>query len=104
MRTAMRVVNGAMVASLVAVAVMLPIPERADRRRSRRPLGVPAGRRYLLELRMDPPNAVTLAGHGELARLGDPHEGGPGWYADRRGFVRVRLPDRPGRLATTLRT
>src|SRR5262249_24531533 len=54
---------------------------------------VPAGRRYQLEVRMDPPNAASLAGHGELARLHGPHESRPGWWADRRGFVRVRLPD-----------
>ncbi|HXJ81756.1 MAG TPA: DUF5110 domain-containing protein, partial [Candidatus Methylomirabilis sp.] len=66
---------------------------------------VPAGRRYLLELRMDPPTAVTLAGPGELRRLPGPHERGPGWWADQSGFTRVRLPERLGLPATvTLRT
>jgi hypothetical protein len=65
---------------------------------------VPAGRRYLLRVRMDPPSAVTLAGRGELPRLAGPDQTGAGWWADDRRFVGVRLPDQAAPLEVTLRT
>jgi alpha-glucosidase len=65
---------------------------------------VPAGRRYRLEVRMDPPATVTLEGLGTLPRHARPDEGGPGWWVDARGFVGVHLPDLPGASVTvTLR-
>ena len=54
---------------------------------------VPAGRRYLLEVRMDPPHAVGVAGHGELPRLAGRDQSGAGWWVDARGLIDVRLPD-----------
>jgi alpha-glucosidase len=54
---------------------------------------VPAGRRYLLEVRMDLPHAVSVAGRGELPRLAGRDQSGAGWWADARGFTGVRLPD-----------
>jgi alpha-glucosidase (family GH31 glycosyl hydrolase) len=63
---------------------------------------VPAGRRYLLELRTDPPEAVTVAGHGDLRRLAGPDHGRAGWWDDGRGFVGVRLPDQPPPRAVTV--
>lgn len=54
---------------------------------------VPAGRRFLLELRMDLPQIVTAAGYGELRRLAGAPEGRAGWWRDARGFTGVRLPD-----------
>jgi alpha-glucosidase (family GH31 glycosyl hydrolase) len=66
---------------------------------------VPAARRYQLRLRMDSPRAVTVAGHGELARLAGADQTGAGWWPDARGFVDVRLPDRDALpLAVTLTT
>jgi alpha-glucosidase len=60
---------------------------------------VPAGRRYLLQLRTDGPRTVSIAGHGEVARLAGPDQLGPGWWSDGRGLIGVRLPE-----ATTLST
>ena len=66
---------------------------------------VPAGRRYVLHLRMDPPRAVTVSGRGDLPRLAGPDQPGAGWWVDGRGFVGVRLPDPPALpLGVTLRT
>jgi alpha-glucosidase (family GH31 glycosyl hydrolase) len=56
---------------------------------------VEASRRYLIELRLDRPQAVTVEGHGELPRLAGPDRAGPGWWVDGRGVAVVRLPDRP---------
>jgi alpha-glucosidase (family GH31 glycosyl hydrolase) len=56
---------------------------------------VPAGRRYGLALRTDPPRTVALEGHGDLVRLEGPGQSGPGWWADGRGFTHVRLPAGP---------
>jgi hypothetical protein len=64
---------------------------------------VPAGRRYLLEVRMDLPGVITVAGHGELPRLTGPDQTGAGWWADARGFTSVRLPDAAPPLTVTLR-
>ena len=65
---------------------------------------VPAARRYRLEIRMDLPAAVSVAGHGALARLAG-EGGGAGWWTDDRGFTVVRLPDGlPSPMTVTLRT
>jgi alpha-glucosidase len=56
---------------------------------------VPAGRRYLLQLRSDPPAAVVLDGHGALPRLPGPSPETAGWWVDGPGFVGIRLPPRP---------
>jgi hypothetical protein len=53
---------------------------------------VPDGRRYRLQLRMQPPTTVTVTGHGDLSRIAGPHDRGPGWWAD-EGFIGVRLPE-----------
>ena len=64
----------------------------------------PASRRYVLEMRMDRPQAVTVAGLGELPRMADPGQAGAGWWADAGGFVGVRLPDRcPAPITVMLR-
>ncbi len=66
---------------------------------------VPAGRRYRLELRMDPPATVITDGLGPLPRRAGPDESGAGWWVNTRGFVGVRLPDAPAAPVTvTLRT
>jgi alpha-glucosidase (family GH31 glycosyl hydrolase) len=66
---------------------------------------VPAVRRYRLELRMDPPEAVAVVGQGELARLAGPDESGAGWWTGPRGLIGVRLPDGPALpLEVVLRT
>jgi alpha-glucosidase len=51
---------------------------------------VPAGRRYVLQVRIDRPASVRLDGAGELPRTaaGD----GPGWWEDGHGFTWIRLP------------
>src|SRR5262245_30258632 len=53
---------------------------------------VPANRRYLLELRMDQPQAVIVTRIGELPRLAGPRQRAEGWWADARGFIHVHLP------------
>ena len=53
---------------------------------------VPAGRRYLLRLRVDRPAAVAVDGHGDLPRREGPGPEGPGWWVDGEGFTLVRLP------------
>jgi len=65
---------------------------------------IPAGRRYLLRVRLDRPRAVTVSGRGELPRLAGADQTGAGWWADGGGFVSVRLPDQPAPLTVTLRT
>jgi hypothetical protein len=65
---------------------------------------VPTGRRYRLELRMDLPAPVSVAGHGVLPRLAG-EGGGAGWWTDDLGFTVVRLPDGlTPPIAVTLRT
>ena len=65
---------------------------------------VPPDRRYHLELKMDLPAAVYVAGHGELPRLVG-EGGGAGWWTDDRGFTVVSLPDGlTPPIAVTLRT
>jgi alpha-glucosidase (family GH31 glycosyl hydrolase) len=53
---------------------------------------VPAGRRYLVRLRMDAPQSVVAEGHGALARSSE-EASGPGWWIDAAGFVVVRVPE-----------
>jgi hypothetical protein len=64
---------------------------------------VPAGRRYLLRLRVYRPIGVTVDGHGELPRHPGPDSAGPGWWVDGEGFTLVRLPAQPA-YAVTVRT
>ena len=65
------------------------------------PRGVlPAGRRYVLQLRLDRPAGVTLEGHGELARLAAEDRTGAGWWEDGQGFTLVRLPAQPAAVVT----
>jgi alpha-glucosidase (family GH31 glycosyl hydrolase) len=54
----------------------------------------PAGRRYLLRLRLARPVAVTAAGVGDLP-LGAGDTGGPGWWMDDQGFACIRPPVQP---------
>ena len=56
---------------------------------------VPAGRRYLIRIRIDGPVAVSLAGHGALPRVAGPREGAAGWWVDADGFTGIRLPPQP---------
>jgi alpha-glucosidase len=65
---------------------------------------VPAGRRYLLELRGVTPRVVAVGGHGELPRRAGPDAAGPGWWVDARGFTGVLLPSRPGPATVQLTT
>ena len=53
---------------------------------------VPAGRRYLIHLRIDGARAVTVEGHGPLPKLSGPSQDGAGWWEDGRGFIVVRPP------------
>ena len=59
---------------------------------------VPAGRRYVLQVRVDRPASVHLDGAGELPRVAD-DGGAAGWWDDGHGFTWVRLP---ARLAATV--
>ena len=65
---------------------------------------MPAGRRYLLRLRVDRPAAVTVEGRGELPRTPGPARRGPGWWVDGEGFTLVRLPDQPAATVTVRTT
>ena len=56
---------------------------------------VPAGRRYLIQLRIDGAQAVTVEGHGSLPKLKGPSQDGAGWWEDGRGFIVVRPPHQP---------
>jgi alpha-glucosidase (family GH31 glycosyl hydrolase) len=91
-RHALTAIECAAAAGEVAVRIGEPAGDRAV---------VPAGRRYLLRLRMSPPARVAVDGHGELPRRAGPEPGGAGWWVDAEGFTRVRLPDRPA--AVTVR-
>ena len=53
---------------------------------------VPAGRRYLIRLRIDGARAVTVEGHGPLPRMAGPSESAAGWWEDGHGFIVVRPP------------
>ena len=53
---------------------------------------VPAGRRYLIRLRIDGARAVTVEGHGPLPKLNGPSQDGAGWWEDGRGFIVIRPP------------
>jgi len=64
---------------------------------------VPAGRRYLIRIRMDRPTAVALDGRGPFPRLASPSEGTAGWWEE-DGFVVIRLPDQPAATVTIART
>ena len=64
---------------------------------------IPAGRRYLLRVRLDRPRAVTVSGRGEIPRLAGPDQTGAGWWAA-GAFVSIRLPDQPAPITVTLRT
>jgi alpha-glucosidase (family GH31 glycosyl hydrolase) len=78
----------------VAVRIGEPVGDRSM---------VPAGRRYLVQLRVDRPVSVAVDGHGELPRRAGPGSGGAGWWVDAEGFTLVRLPDRPA-ASVTVRT
>ena len=56
---------------------------------------VPAGRRYLIRIRIDGPVAVSVADHGALPRVAGPTEGAAGWWVDADGFTGIRLPPQP---------
>jgi alpha-glucosidase len=64
---------------------------------------VPPGRRYLLQVRMDRPGAVAVAGQGPIPRLSGPKEGAAGWWEE-DGFIVIRLPDQPAATVTIART
>jgi alpha-glucosidase (family GH31 glycosyl hydrolase) len=64
---------------------------------------VPAGRRYLIRIRMDRPTAVVLESRGPLPRLAAPSEGAAGWWED-DGFVVIRLPVLAAAIVTIART
>jgi hypothetical protein len=53
---------------------------------------VPAGRRYLLQLRIDRPAGVSVEGAGALPRLAGPSAAAAGWWEDGQGFTWIRLP------------
>ena len=53
---------------------------------------VPAGRRYVIRIRIDRPAVVSVAGHGALPRVAGPPEGSAGWWVDADGFTGIRLP------------
>jgi alpha-glucosidase (family GH31 glycosyl hydrolase) len=64
---------------------------------------VPAGRRYRIQLRSDPPATVSLDGHGALPQLAGPSAEDPGWWVDGPGFVGIRLPRQPTATLTVRR-
>ena len=53
---------------------------------------VPAGRRYLIRLRVARPVAVAIEGAGALSQTGG-ETGRPGWWMDDAGFVCIRPSD-----------
>ena len=63
---------------------------------------VPAGRRYVLQLRVARPAGVSVAGTGELPRLAGPGSDAAGWWEDGQGFAWVRLPRQPAPTVTVL--
>ena len=64
---------------------------------------IPAGRRYLIRIRIDGPRSVDVTGHGPIhdgtARATD-----AGWWEDGSGFTVIRLPGRPALTVTIART
>jgi hypothetical protein len=65
---------------------------------------VPAGRRYLIRLKIDDARAVTAEGHGPLPRLTGPSQDGAGWCEDGCGFIVVRPPRQPAVVVMVSRT
>ena len=57
---------------------------------------VPAGRRYLIRIRIERPTAVSVAGHGALRAWPAREAAAAGWWVDGDGFTGIRLP-RPAR-------
>jgi len=62
---------------------------------------VPANRRYLIRLRIDRAEEVTVEGHGMLPRVSAPSGNSAAWWEDRNGFIVIRPPFRPT-LAVTV--
>jgi alpha-glucosidase len=56
---------------------------------------VPAGRRYVIRMRIERPEAVHVEGYGALSRLAGPQAPGMGWWVDGSAFVGIRLPEQP---------
>ncbi len=56
---------------------------------------IPAGRRYLIRIRIERPTAVSVEGHGALPRVAGPAEEAAGWWVDGDGFTAIRLPAQP---------
>src|SRR5258705_7607196 len=56
---------------------------------------VPAGRRYVIRIRIDGPVAVSVAGHGALPPVAGPTEGAAGWGGGADGLTRLRPPPPP---------
>jgi alpha-glucosidase (family GH31 glycosyl hydrolase) len=56
---------------------------------------VPAGRRYLVHLRLVRPSAVTVEGAGDLPRRPSDGTATAGWWTDAEGFVSIRPPAQP---------
>jgi alpha-glucosidase len=65
---------------------------------------IPAGRRYLLRLRISRSLAVSVDGHGELTKRAGPEPVEPGWWVDGEGFTLVRLPALPAAVVTVRTT
>jgi len=57
---------------------------------------VPAGRRYLVRLRMDRARSVTVEGHGPLPRVSGPSGNSAAWWEERDGFIVIRPSAQPG--------
>jgi alpha-glucosidase (family GH31 glycosyl hydrolase) len=64
---------------------------------------IPAGRRYLIRIRIDGPRSVDVTGHGPIPRRDGPSEDA-GWWEDGSGFTVIRLPGRPALTVTIART
>lgn len=56
---------------------------------------IPAGRHYLIRIRLDRTTAVRVQGHGALPRVTGPAEEAAGWWVDGDGFTVIRLPPQP---------
>ena len=68
------------------------------------PSVLPAGRRYVIRLRVDRPVSVILDGQGELPRLAGADRAGAGWWEDGQGFTLIRLPAQPAAVVTVRTT
>ncbi|HEY3190537.1 MAG TPA: TIM-barrel domain-containing protein, partial [Solirubrobacteraceae bacterium] len=77
----------------VTVRIETPVGDRSV---------VPAGRRYLLRLRLDRPGAVTVDGAGDLPAV-DGKGGRAGWWMDDAGFLCVQPPDTPATTVVVVR-